>query len=32
MDDINVFDAINNFAKLRGYYKQYNKEALNWYR
>lgn len=32
MNDVNVFDAINNFAALRGYYKKYNKEALNWYR
>lgn len=32
MDDINVFDAINDYAKLRGYYNQYNREALNWYR
>lgn len=31
-DDVNVFDAINNFAKLRGYYKRYNTPALNWYR
>lgn len=30
--DVNVFDAINNFAKLRGYYNQYSKPALNWYR
>lgn len=30
--DINVFDAINDFAKLRGYYNQYSKQALNWYR
>ena len=32
MNDVNVFDAINNFAKLKSYYKNYNKEALNWYR
>ena len=32
MNDVNVFDAINNFAKLKNYYRSYNKEALNWYR
>lgn len=30
--DINVFDAINNFAALRGYYKKNSSQALNWYK
>ena len=32
ISDINIFDVVNNYAKLRGYYQQYNRQALNWYK
>lgn len=32
ISSLNVFDAINNFAALRGFYKSHSKEALNWYK
>ena len=28
----NIFETINNFAKLRGFYNRYNREAINWYK
>lgn len=28
----NIFETINNFAKLRGFYNKYNREAINWYK
>lgn len=30
--DLNVFDTINNYARLRGLYKQYSQKALKWYK
>lgn len=30
--DANIFKTINNFAKLRGFYNKYNREAINWYK
>lgn len=28
----NIFNTINDFAKLRGFYNKYNREAINWYK
>ena len=28
----NIFKTINDFAKLRGFYNKYNREAINWYK